>query len=280
MAIKRRPFLLDAGERLILTDSKDGQFIRRTAERLAEFVDRTGIDAKDVVSDPFITTPVPVYRKGQRFRGLNPDLMWLPLFWLPESVALRYQVRDGGPEPRPETDVEWLTRIALEVQASGLYDADEGGWVDVLALYDLDIDNPVDHARVEAWLDGAEDETLDSIDLSGMLAGREEWAFEQANEVLAAQLPAQFFLTAAGLLAFLDDNPDLLGVVASLAAEMLLDVPGEAPDVLYAAGVAIQAGEPEVAFENDVRAALSEVIDEYLPAAIAAGLDIEQAVEA
>jgi len=163
MAATYRPFLLNEGEELILSDDA-----LTAAERFIEFINMLGMEPDQVVTDPIVTIPVPLYRQGQKFPAVDPSLLWLPLLWLPERVALRFLVqREEGIDPRPESDAEWLMRIALELQAAGLYDSRKG-WLDVLALYGLDIDNPVDLARVEAWQAGGADGVLDAIDITDL----------------------------------------------------------------------------------------------------------------
>lgn len=261
MTLVRRPFLLETGEQLLLSPN-----VLDSAARFVQFVEQSGLDAGDVVSDPIVAVPLPVYYQGGRFSGVTPDLMWLPLFWLPESIGLRFQViEDEGQEPRAETDVEWAVRVALELQAANLYSA-ENGWVDVLALFGLDIENPVDIARIEAWQRGSADQTLDAIDITAMFAGEQEWAFREAADLLPIAQPAQFALTAASLLNALEEHPDSLGDIAAIGAEMLFDEPSDAADTLNEASEALGAGAATADWEKPVRGALESVIDEYADA--------------
>lgn len=261
MTIIHRPFLLEAGEQLVL--SADAL---TAAARLAEFTEASGLEPEHVVSDPVVATPLPITVKGQRFSEVNPELLWLPLFWLPEDIALRFQIREeGSDEPRVETDTEWALRVALELQAAGLYTA-ENGWVDILAMFGLDIADPVDLARVEAWQAGDPDVTLDTIDITGLFAGEDEWAFHEAAALLPVALPAQFALTAASLLNALEEHPDAIGNIAAIGAEMLVDEPSDAPDTLHDAAEAINTGGSPTDWATPVQSAFESVIDAYADA--------------
>ncbi|GAA3599243.1 hypothetical protein GCM10022198_24420 [Klugiella xanthotipulae] len=73
---------------------------------------------------------------------------------------------EDGAEPLVESDEDWAIRVTLCLQASGLYDSETGGWVDVLAREGLNIEDPVIQQRVKAWTDSAVDHTLDAIDFT------------------------------------------------------------------------------------------------------------------
>lgn len=270
MAIKRRQFILDDGEELLLSRSAVG-----VADRFDEFLRTTGLEGDDVFSHPLLATPLPIYRKGsdgelQRFAAVSPAIIWHPVFWLPATLALRYQVQEADGEQRVETDAEWAVRVGLELQAAALYDAHSGGWLDILALHGVDIENPVDYARVEAWLAGNADETLDGIDLGELTENPEpDWAFQPAAELLAALEPAQWSVTAASLLETLTTTPRdehtaqrLNLVVAQLANAMLYEVPGRSADLDDLVEVA-ENPDNAADVEQQLTETLTAVADDY-----------------
>lgn len=260
--LPRRPFILDEGEQLLVT-----QDALVAVERLGTFVDETGLAPEGIVADPLVTVPLPIYSKDARFSTIHPTALWNPLFWLPEEIALRFRIRESeNSEPRPETDAEWALRVAIELSEGGLYDA-EGGWLDVFALYGIDIDNPIDRARVEAWQAGLPDEDLDSIDLRQFAVFTEDHqAFHQAQELYPLLASAQWGYTASSLHATIEADPENVATYAALAAEMLLAEPGTASDVLFEAARKLQAGEPAHEHGPKVMEALSGVVAEYVDA--------------
>lgn len=206
--VSRRLFLAEPGEKPILT-TDPVEYI----DRFERFLEATGIAPERLLSTPLVNIPLPVATKTEdgtvsRWAGINPAMMWLPLFWLPAHLALRYRYRTidaatGGDanDIETESDEVWAMRVMLELTYSGLYSPEDGTWVDVLALYDLDISNPVDQARVQMWLAGASDEVLDSIDLSERIVHAEnpEWALESARQLADVAVPAQWSLSARGI---------------------------------------------------------------------------------
>ncbi|GAA2917561.1 hypothetical protein JOD62_002874 [Microbacterium keratanolyticum] len=193
VTIARQHFLTEEGEQLLI--SYDAM---QAAERMLAFVNASGLEPSEVISDPITTHPLPVYHRDTRFGTVKPELMWHPLFWLPEHVGLRLQIRETeNAEPRVETDAEWALRIAIELTRSGVY-SPEGGWADVMALCGLDLDNPIDLARVEAWQAGEGDETLDAFDLAALFRfSTDNDAFYEAQELYPALTAAQWGFTAA-----------------------------------------------------------------------------------
>lgn len=150
-------------------------------ERERWFQEMTSLPADRVVSSPMCAVPLPLAQRDdlgllKRWPNtMNPELLWLPLFWLPELVLTRYLIDNGVPgEERIETDDEWALRVASELSASRLYDPETGSWLDVLSAYGIDIEAPDTVLRLGAWLEGEADPVLDTIDLSPMFAMEDE----------------------------------------------------------------------------------------------------------
>lgn len=181
-----RPFISAPGENLLST-----QCPLVAASRFGEFLAVTGLDSAEVVSTNVCSITLPRYLAewphGQRrWAGTRPEAMWHPLMWLPKRVAGRYLIVDDQGCTTVEDDETWSVRVATECTVAGLYDEHSGTWVDVLARYDLDIHSPDTVRRVESWLAGAPDETLDRISLDPDMTHRRDpdWAISLAVDVL------------------------------------------------------------------------------------------------
>lgn len=253
-----RPFLLDQGDQLII--SRDAM---TTATRLLEFVDTTGLKPELLVADPVVALPLPLHFPGNRFEDVHPHALWHPLFWLPQDIALRVRISESEhAEPRPETEAEWAVRIAIELSTSGLYSPDYG-WVDIFALYGIDVDDPMDLDAIVGWQAGLPDERLDRINLHDhfTFAPNNE-AFYAAQELYPLAMSAQWSLTAASLLAAVEEDPERAGIFAALAADMLSAAPTDSPDELQSAHTEIEAGaDPASQYDRIVHALNSVVVD-------------------
>jgi hypothetical protein len=179
----------------------------RSAARYRTWAADTGIGAEWVTPQPLCCVPLPVYPAGwpagrRRWPGLRPAMMWHPLLWLPERLATRYTLLDDAGGRSAEPDDVWALRVCLEVQASGLYDADTGSWLDVLSLAGLDGDDPDTATRVAAWLDGRPDPVLDGVDLTEHVdrPGDPDWAVFAAIAELPALQVISWAVTALDLL--------------------------------------------------------------------------------
>ena len=239
--VLRRSFVPAAGKELILSDSATD-----VAGGFEQFAQVSGIPAEEILNEPMVTTPLPVctYTDGVLKRpAAHPAFFWHPLMWLPERLALRLQVRETDDSIRIEDNSEWALRVALELQAAGLYDPTTGGWADVLALHDLDITDPAVVERVAAWLGGAADPVLDTIELMPEDPESPQWAFVEAHELVSTLQPAQWALTAQSLIEYLDRvdpaAPNLvehLHLVSTLGDDMLGGLPdGDEFDVVFQA---------------------------------------------
>lgn len=164
METRRVRYLLQPGESLTLPERTVPQVLRLGLAR-----DMLGLSDHRLLTSPAVSIPLPRYVGGAPLRGtpgVRPDALRFPFMWLPASLRERFDV-ETGKTSTPERDDAWALRIVFEMWGSRLYDAPTAGWLDVLALHDLDADDPATQDRITAWWDGADDETLDAIDLSG-----------------------------------------------------------------------------------------------------------------
>lgn len=220
MIIKQRTMQSEPGQPLLLPAHPATH-----VANLSDFLDVTGLSPEQVHADPLAIFPMPVYRDGsgpRQFAGLRPEAAWHPLFWLPRSVAgVLCLTRNADGSPAVQEDAgHHMIRVAIELGLSGLYDEADGTWVDVLALHDLDIDDPAVLERARRWLAGEPDSTFDQITLDDYL-GSEQTA---AAYALADEMRDSLVVCAAALhsdalagdlaAATLEDQPDRASVVA------------------------------------------------------------------
>lgn len=234
--------------------------------RTLEFADFSGL-APDADADGFSellvtytsVIPVPHYpaewQAGhRRWPGIRPEAMWHPLFWLPERTAYRYLFEFDDGTTEVESDDAWAARVMLELTAAGLYDPASGTWQDILAVEGIDVDTPDGVERVRRWLDGADDDVLDRIDLTDDLAFATDpdWSADAvhvtlpeletvrwavvADEALdqvtairddghgtAAERLESTALWCAIVVDALSDAPDMADIIAPRWEELLLD---------------------------------------------------------
>lgn len=240
--VRRWKHLLEAGEGLLLVrpdpdidDAAGTAGVVKQARRLEQWIAETGMATSNVLSTPLVAAPLPLHARhlpaGRRgWEGLDPGLLWHPLLWLPERLARPYVIVEGD-DDRLESVDEWAIRLALELTASGMYDPATGGWVDVLALHDLDITGPGQLSRLGAWLAGARDDELDAVDLAPYVTATEDpdWAVQVTAAIFEDVVAASWSLVASDLLAILHgmDGPDLdehaLGEVITLGQNLAGD---------------------------------------------------------
>jgi len=166
MHTRRVRYLLQPGEPLTLPERTIPQVLRLGLARTV-----LGLDDSRILTSPAVAIPLPRYIGGLPLRGtpgVRPDALRFPFMWLPAPLRERLEI-DTGETISLESDDAWALRVVFEMWGSRLYDVETAGWLDVLALYDLDADDPATQQRIQAWWDGADDETLDAIDLSGAL---------------------------------------------------------------------------------------------------------------
>lgn len=225
--LTRRPLLLQPGQSLLLASDA-----LRSALDFAVFSDFAGIDTDHLIVSRMSPIPFPANSgrvsdgPGRRVDGVRPEAMWMPLLWLPPRLANRYtfQIIDGNVSVRTprtgirpgypvyvETDDLWVLRVALELGASGLYDESSGTWLDIMAMLDLNVDDPDDVARIAAWLDGEADTDLDLLDsgleIGSMVTNPENphWALGSALAMYDSLLECTWALGADSLLGATDD---------------------------------------------------------------------------
>lgn len=167
MHTRRARYLLQPGESLTLPERTIPQVLRIGLAR-----DILGLPDERLITSPAVSFPLPAYTDGAPLRGtveVRPDALRYPFMWLPEPLRERLEIDPGnGADIVVESDDAWALRVAFEMWGSGLYDVETAGWLDILALYDLDADDPATQDRIAAWWAGADDEALDAIDISGV----------------------------------------------------------------------------------------------------------------
>ena len=166
MHTRRVRYLLQPGEPLTLPERTIPHVLRLGLARPVH-----GPDDARILTSPAVSIPLPRYIGGLPLRGtpgVRPDALRFSFMWLPAPLRERFEI-DTGETISLESDDAWALRVVFEMWGSRLYDIETAGWLDVLALYDLDAEDPATQQRIQAWWDGADDETLDAIDLTGAL---------------------------------------------------------------------------------------------------------------
>lgn len=206
LIVKR--FLLGEGENLFITANP---FVAE--DRFDEFIEATGLSESDTVLSPLVSLPVPVNTGptgeplAKSSPGLRTEVLWHPFFWLPDSSLRPQLVDDEDGSSRPESQDEMAVRVCLELGASGLYDPKTGCFVDVLALYGLDIDDEETFTQIESWLMGVDDPALDAIDLTSLLLLDKDpkWSLNESQRLMPYLEPAMWNIVCNDLLEMLSD---------------------------------------------------------------------------
>lgn len=236
MEAKRRRHLTNEGEPLIVANDA-----MAPVTRYAQWRDETGLGDDRIINGTLCVVPLPKYislAEGTRqFAGVKPESLWHPLFWLPPRLTKRYNMPNGTGGFEPESDELWGLRIGLEMTTSGLYRPDDG-WVDVMSLIGLDVENDVDLARLEEWLAGEPDDLLDTVDLEPLLykGDGDDAMLISAVGMLEILTEQQWAMVANSMLMMLWEAADTDGValahlvdtsilVATLARTQLAEVP-------------------------------------------------------
>lgn len=125
-----------------------------------------------------------------RWIGVPGSKLWHPRFWLPPHIQYRYRMSDGSPEP----DERWALRVGLELTGNGLYDAQSGTWLDVIATatgWDVTEDTEA-AALAEFWMFGMDVPAVDLVEkaVAGMFddADDPDWAVQVASDLLPGVL--------------------------------------------------------------------------------------------
>ena len=207
---RRRRFLLEPGQVLLMSESPVRNLMNHVGAARA-----LGLTQAQLSTSRLSPLPIPVNggrSARRRIDEVKPAMMWLPLLWLPERLAqrVRFQFIDGelfvldddgyfagdphavsqpiaGHTVSTETTDLWVIRVALELEASGVYDEETGTWTDVLDGVGLSVEDRRDVQRVRRWLEGGVDHVLDDLDESFMNDGRHvpegespSWAIREA----------------------------------------------------------------------------------------------------
>ena len=166
MQNQRVRYLLDEGEPLTIPRHVIPQVLR-----LGVGARTLGLPEEALISTPAVSVPFPRYVDDKPLRGtpgVRPAALRYPFMWLPAGLRERYELADETGGTKLESDSIWALRVALEMFTSGAFNANTGGWIDILALYDLDVSDPATAERIQRWWDGEDDELLDAIDISEM----------------------------------------------------------------------------------------------------------------
>ncbi len=232
----RRQFLLEAGEALLVTRDPVRNLVNHVSAAKA-----IGVPQGELIQSRMSPMPFPVNAcrpegstKRRRIEGVDPQMMWLPVLWLPERLTERsqFQLIDGdivvldpkghyAGDPRAvtvpiegvaintETSDAWVIRVALELEAAGAYDVESGSWLDVLDTVGINVDDIDDYARVERWLEGASDSDLDWLEENYLDDG---WHVPRGEE------PTWALRSALGA------YPDLLDATWALGTDSILNI--------------------------------------------------------
>lgn len=232
----RRPFLLEAGEALLVTNDPVRCLINHVSAAKA-----VGISQAEFIASRMSPMPMPVnagrhdgVNQRRRLVGVDPRMMWLPVLWLPQRLTerCRFHVIDGdvvvidpngyfgddtravatpidGVPVRTETSDAWVIRVSLELEASGAFDMESGTWLDVLDTINVNVDDVDDVARVQRWLDGAPDVDLDWLENNYLDDG---WQVPRGEE------PAWALRSALAI------YPDLLDATWALGTNSMLNI--------------------------------------------------------
>lgn len=212
----RRHYLTEPGQALLLADDPIGRLYSFT-----QFAEDTGLHPENITMDSVCAVPLPMITEDMNparpYAHINPQMLWHPVFWLPERLMERQAYEDDNGATFIEDTRLWSLRVGLEMLSGLIYDP-QGGWLDMMELIGLDVRNPADLQRIRNWQRGAEDASLDSINLDELMKDEEDptWALETARGVIDDMDGAQWSVQAAALTEYLsagvhsNDPSDLL----------------------------------------------------------------------
>lgn len=208
MEPRYRPYLTEPGETLLLAQSP-----LLSTTRFAQFLEESKLPMNRIVSSKMSSVPIPLYvntdtmPNGRQFPiGTEASLLWHPLFWLPASLANHLSFRDASGNVNVETDDQWAARVALTLSTSGVYDADNGTWLDMLSVVGLDIEDEMTIDRLSEWLEGSDDPDIDRIDLTPFidLPDQPHWAFRSVQAIFSELEQSSYALLTNGTLEVID----------------------------------------------------------------------------
>lgn len=127
--------------------------------------DLTGLHPNRIATSSLCGLAIPTDHAGgreQHWRNINPEALWLPFLWFGPWADPATIVGPNG-QDRAETIDEWLMRLAVLAEHLGVFDPATGAFLDQLAAVGIDVDEPADIARIEAWQRGEPDPILDTL---------------------------------------------------------------------------------------------------------------------
>lgn len=153
------------------------------------FEELTWLRPDQYVHSPFGYPPLPIPLEGREDGArrvpstVNPDFARHPVWWLDSGSARR---RPG------EDNWVYVVRLYLELEFRGLWDAEEGGWVDFFWINGIDIEDPEVQKLVERYLQGEPVSQLCALGTSPLssedreqIAKEAEVTVEAASAILA-----------------------------------------------------------------------------------------------
>jgi hypothetical protein len=151
-----RRFFTAPGDSLLLSHDPI-----EAALRTSRVMVRLGVrNGNHVIASPLTRLPLP----DGAGHDVAAESLWLPFWWWPPSIAGWQQLDNGDFEGTNTRAV----RLALELEASGLYDPVSGLWVDVLKPRGIDTTTEDGVSRIETWLRGGKDPTLSELERNGL----------------------------------------------------------------------------------------------------------------
>ena len=252
-----RPWIVEPGT--LLSDPHDPFERLRCAEQFHELTgipieyEPENLDDLDIAFTSVCPVPFPIiwYNPDtdllNRPQDVSPEVLWNPLFWLPEALTHPYPYKSEDGSPAFETVEEWQYRVILELTASGLYVPETGLWRDVLQDFaGLNVDAEETKERLRAWRDGGDDAVLDSlrdqvgelIAETGKQRGDELWAVRESSEAGPIIAEVNQYLYARHLNVYLADDPEAneqvsdeyrARTIAAVASFALSDLPEQIP---------------------------------------------------
>ncbi|MGP4994596.1 hypothetical protein [Glutamicibacter ardleyensis] len=212
----RKHYLTEPGTALIITEDPVGRLYAHS-----QFAEDSGLQSDNITLDSVCAVPLPIVTEDMNperpYAQVNPAMMWHPVFWLPARLTERQAYTDDNGEPFIEDDKLWSLRVSLELLSGLIYDP-ESGWLNVMELIGIDVENPADLHRIRSWQKGAQDDSLDSINLDELMRDDREpdWALETARSLIDDVDGAQWSVHANALAEYLSsglqtlDSDDLL----------------------------------------------------------------------
>ena len=224
----RKHYLTEPGTPLIIAEDPIGRMYDFTV-----FADDTGLPTENISASTLCAVPLPIVtadmNPARPYAHVNPAMMWHPLFWLPSRLIERDVYLNDDGEERIEDDKMWSLRLSLELIAGMVY-SPELGWLNMMELIGIDVNDPADVERIRRWQNGAEDDALDSINLDELMRDQQEpnWAMETTQALVDEVENAQLAVHASALSTYLQagmETNDPSGLVQRLLeCAVIMDV--------------------------------------------------------